>query len=79
MLTLGLFISDFKDAVHEGDGDHMLVTWKYLFLFRATGRKNYAVEALMLLSQYHVTLPCNLVKQCNGLASSMYMVSRETT
>ena len=26
VLTLGLFISNFKDAVHEGDGDHMLVT-----------------------------------------------------
>ena len=22
-LTLGLFISDFKNPVHEGDGDHM--------------------------------------------------------
>ena len=62
VMTLGLFVSDFKDVVHEGDGDHMLVIWKYL-LFRATGRKNYAIEALTLLSQYHITLPYNLAEQ----------------
>ena len=64
VLTLGLFISDFKDAVHEDDSNHMLVIWKYLILlFRATGRKNYEIEALTLLSQYHITLPCNLAEQ----------------
>ena len=74
MLTLGLFIDfkdavqegegDPKDAVHEGEGDPMLLIWKYLLLsFRATGRKNYAIEALTLLLQYHVTLPCNLAEQ----------------
>ncbi len=34
-----------------------------LILFKATGRKNYAIEALTLLSQYHILLPCNLVEQ----------------
>ena len=34
-----------------------------LLLFRATGRKNYAIEAFTLLSQYHTTLPSNLAEQ----------------
>ena len=34
-----------------------------LLLLRATGRKNYAIEALILLSQYDITLPCNLAEQ----------------
>ena len=34
-----------------------------LLLFRATGRKNYAIEAFTLLSQYHITLPSNLAEQ----------------
>ena len=52
VLTLGLFIMDFKDAVREGDGDHILLLWKYMMLFfRATGRTNYATEAFTLLAQ----------------------------
>lgn len=64
VLTLGLLVFDFKDAVREGDGDQMLLIWKYLLLlFKATGRKNYAIEALTLLSQYHILLPRNLAEQ----------------
>lgn len=64
VLTLGLLIFDFKDAVREGDGDQLLLIWKYmLLLFKATGRKNYAIEAFTLLSQYHITLPRNLAEQ----------------
>ena len=62
VLTLGLL--NFKDAVREGDGDHIIMIWKYLMLlFKATGRKNYAIEALTLLSQYHIILPSNLGEQ----------------
>ncbi len=64
VLTLGLVIFDFKYAIREGDGDQVLLLWKYmLILFKATGRKNYAIEALTLLSQYHILLPCNLAEQ----------------
>ena len=46
VLILGLFIMNFKDAVREGDGEHILVLWKYMMLlFKATQRKNYAIEA----------------------------------
>ena len=57
MLTLGLLVFNFKNAVCEGGGDHILLIWKYmLLLFKATGRRNYAIEALTLLSQYHLLL-----------------------
>lgn len=30
--SLGLFYLDMKDAVREGDGDRVLLHWKYLLL-----------------------------------------------
>ena len=64
VLKLGLLIFHFKDAVREGDGDQILLIWKYmLLLFRGTGRKSYAIGAYTLLSQYHITLPTNFAEQ----------------
>lgn len=64
VMSLGLLYLDFKDAVREGDGDRVLLLWKYLLLlFKASGRKNYAIEAVTLLTQYHITLPPNLAEQ----------------
>ena len=38
--------------------------WKYFMLiFKTMGHKNYAAEALTLLSQCHITLPQNLAEQ----------------
>ncbi len=55
LLTLGLLYLNFKDAVREGDGERVMTTWKYFMLiFKATGRKNYALEAHTLLTQYHI-------------------------
>ena len=34
-----------------------------MLLFKANGRKNYAIEALTLLSQYHTILPSYLGEQ----------------
>lgn len=37
VLSLGLLYLNFKDAVREGDGDRVILSWKYLMLiFRAT-------------------------------------------
>ena len=64
VLTLGMFIMNFKDAVREGDGEHILVLWKYMMLlFKATQRKNYAIEAFTILVQVHFILPPNLSEQ----------------
>ena len=55
---------EFKDSIREGDGDRVLLVWKYLFLlFKASGRRNYSVEAFTLLSQYHLILPERLAEQ----------------
>ena len=63
-LSLELLIMDFKDAIREGDGDRILSIRKYLMLlFKASGRKNYAIEALTLLSQYFILLPPNFAEQ----------------
>ena len=32
LLTLGLFIMNFKDAVREVDGEHVLLLWKFMLL-----------------------------------------------
>ena len=64
MISLGLLYLDFKDAVREGDGERVLRLYKYLMLiWKATGHKNYAIEAFTLLSQYHLLLPQNLAEQ----------------
>ena len=51
VISLGLLFLEFKDAVREGDGDQDFLVWKYwLPLFKASGPKNYAIEALTILS-----------------------------
>ena len=63
-LSLGLLFMEFKDAIREGDGDRVFLVWKYLFLlFKASGRRNYSLEAFILLSQYHLILPEKLAEQ----------------
>lgn len=43
---------EFNDAVREGDGNRICRCWQYfLLIFKATQRKNYAVEAFTLLAQ----------------------------
>ena len=37
-----MIVEEFKDIVHEGDGDRMLSVWKFLLYFRVTGHTNYA-------------------------------------
>ena len=54
VLSLGLLWHCFHDSVKEGDGDRVLMIWKYLLLvFKAGKRKNYAKEAIILLLQYY--------------------------
>ena len=61
VLSLGLFYLYFKDSVREGDGTRVMVAWKYfMVIFKATKHKNYALEALTMLTQYFVVLPPNL-------------------
>ncbi len=62
--SLGLLFLGFKDAIREGDGDRVLCVWKYLMLiWKATGHKNYSIEAFTIVTQYHLLLPKNLAAQ----------------
>ena len=76
-LTLGLLFLEFKDSIREGDGDRDMRAWKYfLLIFKAAGRKNYAIEALTMLTQYHITLPPRLAEQ---LKWSRFINTHSTT
>ena len=64
VLTLGLLLIEFNDAVREGDGTRIIRCWRYfLLLFKATNRSNYAIEAFTLLSQFDFLLPHRLARQ----------------
>lgn len=55
---------EFQDAIREGDGARVLTCWKYFLpIFKASGRKNYALEALNLLFQVTHRLPPRLRMQ----------------
>lgn len=57
LLSYGLLYKCFADSIREGDGKRILCCWKFLMLiFKAAKRKNYAIEALNLLGQYHFFL-----------------------
>ena len=52
VLSLGLLYLEFNDAIREGDGSRILRCWQYfLFIFKATNHRNYAIEAFTLLAQ----------------------------
>ena len=57
-LSLGLLYFKYRDAIKEGDGERVMRVWKFLLLlFRTSGRTNYSIEALTLLTQYYLILP----------------------
>ena len=64
VLTLTLLYKEYTDAIKEGDGERVLQVWKFLLLiFKAGNRKNYAIEALTLLSQHYFFLSPRLAQQ----------------
>ena len=64
VFSLGLFLQEFIDAVHEGDGGRILRYWKFmLLLFKGSNKTKYSIEAFNLLSQYHFILSGQLSKQ----------------
>ena len=54
--SLGCYYLEFTDAIKEGDGDRVLQYWKYLPLFKNSGRKNYSIEVLNMPCQYNYKL-----------------------
>ena len=75
MLSLGLLYLHFKDAVREGDGTRVMLAWKYfLLIFKATKHKNYASEALTMLTQYFFDVATQLSRRAE--VESLYKFSR---
>ena len=61
----GLLLMEFRDAIHEGDGERILRCWKFMLLYYfATGHSKYAVEALIhwlvYIQQHHQDLHIKL-------------------
>ena len=57
VLSLGLLWWTFKDSIKKGDGDRVLLCWKFLMLvFKAKDHRNYCKEAIILLIHYHCVL-----------------------
>ena len=52
LLTLCLIWHGYHDAVKEGDGNRIILYWKFLLpIFQQKGRFNYAKEAFLLIAQ----------------------------
>ena len=64
ILTMGLLLLEFKDAIRYGGGVRILRSWKFMFLyFRATGHTNYTLESFNLLCHYYYLLPPRYAEQ----------------
>ena len=56
LLTLSLIWHGFHDSIKEGDGDRIIRYWKLLLIiFKASDKRNYGKEAVILLLQYYCT------------------------
>ena len=64
VLSLGLIWHGFNDAIKEGDGDRIIIYWKFLLvIFKVGNRRNYCKEAMNLLIQFYFLLPRRLAEQ----------------
>lgn len=58
LLTTGLFWLIFVDSIREGDGERVMLCWKFMLLiFFSSKRKNYTKEAVILLLQQQTMSP----------------------
>ena len=64
VMSLGLLLMAFIDGICEGDGERIIRCWRYFLpLFKASGRKNYVIEAFNLLLQYEYVFTPRLRQQ----------------
>ena len=63
-MTLGLIWHGFDDGVREGDGDRVLIYWKFFMLmFKVTRHYNYFKESVILQLQYNFLFPQHQAEQ----------------
>lgn len=56
--SLGLLYMNYQDAIREGDGERVMRMWKYMLpIFKATNRRNYALEAFLTLAKCQLLPP----------------------
>ena len=64
VFSLGLFLMEFIDSVHEGDGNRILRCWRYmLMMFKASNKTKCSVEAFNALVQYQFVFNDRLCDQ----------------
>ena len=65
MLSLGVLLLEFNDAIREGDGERLPAESLevLLIIFRASNKKKYSLEGLLLLIQAKTILPPRLQQQ----------------
>lgn len=58
VMSLGLLFMNYRDAIKEGDGERVMICWKFMLpIYKATGRKNYAIEAFHAISNCKLLPP----------------------
>ena len=61
VLSMGLFWYGFRDAVREGDGDRIVLYWKFLLvIFRQEKHYNYSKEGFLFIAQTLLLSPRQL-------------------
>ena len=64
IMSLGLLLMEFNDAIREGDGSRIFRCWRFfLLIFKAADRKNYSIEAFNLLAQEKYLLSPRMAMQ----------------
>ena len=58
LVSLGLLYMNYRDSIREGDGLRVMQVWKFMLpIFRATSRRNYAIEAFHILANVKLLPP----------------------
>lgn len=64
VLSDGMFMLEFRDAIHEVDGRRVLRRWTVMMLyFKSAQRVKYALDGLNLLAQVKALLPRRLAEE----------------
>lgn len=64
VMSSGLLLMEFIDAIREADGNRNFRCWKYFLLhFKEAHRTNYSLEAFTLLAQYYILLSPRMAAQ----------------
>ena len=54
VMSLGMLYPNYKNATRFGDGDRLIVCWKFLLpIFKVSDRRNYSLEVLRMLYSYY--------------------------